>query len=91
MSLDGAGGVSSLPSAAASWPRRAPNMGESDRLRAGTDLQRYRINDWWTPTGGACVGQGTTMSKPMLPNHPQWGTAVPGMGRTVYAGVNLKF
>ena len=41
--------------------------------------------------GGACVGQGTTMSKPMLPNHPQWGKAVPGMGRTVYAGVNLKF
>ncbi|MCB2016446.1 MAG: TonB-dependent receptor [Hydrogenophaga sp.] len=43
------------------------------------------------PTGGAYVGQGTTMSNPALPNYPQWGTAVPGMGRTVYAGVNLKF
>ncbi|MBA4261099.1 MAG: TonB-dependent receptor [Comamonadaceae bacterium] len=43
------------------------------------------------PTGGAYVGQGTTMSNPALPNYPQWGTAVPGMGRTLYAGVNLKF
>lgn len=43
------------------------------------------------PTGGSYVGQGTTMSNPMLPNYPQWGTAVPGMGRTLYAGVNVKF
>ena len=43
------------------------------------------------PTGGAYVGQGTTMANPMLPNYPQWGTAVPGMGRTFYAGVNVKF
>ncbi|OGB30064.1 MAG: TonB-dependent receptor [Burkholderiales bacterium RIFCSPLOWO2_02_FULL_66_35] len=46
---------------------------------------------YFLPTGGAYVGQGTTMSNPMLPNYPQWGTAVPGMGRTLYAGVNLKF
>jgi iron complex outermembrane receptor protein len=26
-----------------------------------------------------------------LPNYPQWGTAVPGMGRSIYAGVNYKF
>jgi len=43
------------------------------------------------PTGGAYTGQGTTMSNPALPNYPQWGTAVPGMGRTLYAGVNVKF
>lgn len=43
------------------------------------------------PTGGAYVGQGTTMSNPALPNYPQWGTAVPGMGRTLYAGVNMTF
>ncbi len=43
------------------------------------------------PTGGAYVGQGTTMSNPALPNYPQWGTAVPGMGRTLYAGVNVTF
>ncbi len=45
----------------------------------------------YLPTGGAYVGQGTTMSNPALPNYPQWGTAVPGMGRTLYAGVNVTF
>lgn len=43
------------------------------------------------PTGGAYVGQGTTMSIPPLPNQPQWGTAVPGPGRSVYAGLNISF
>jgi len=43
------------------------------------------------PTGGAYTGQGTTMTNPALPNYPQWGTAVPGMGRSVYVGVNAKF
>lgn len=43
------------------------------------------------PTGGAYVGQGTTMTNPMLPNYPQWGTAVPGVGRSLYAGLNVKF
>jgi iron complex outermembrane receptor protein len=31
------------------------------------------------------------MTNPALPNYPQWGTAVPGMGRSIYAGVNYKF
>ncbi|TXT37779.1 MAG: iron complex outermembrane recepter protein [Comamonadaceae bacterium] len=43
------------------------------------------------PTGGAYTGQGTTMTNPALPNYPQWGTAVPGMGRSVYVGLNVKF
>ena len=43
------------------------------------------------PLGGAYVGQGTTMTIPTLPNEPQWGTPVPGPGRTFYAGVSLKF
>jgi iron complex outermembrane recepter protein len=43
------------------------------------------------PLGGAYVGQGTTMMIPMPPNEPQWGTPVPGQGRSVYAGVNLRF
>ena len=43
------------------------------------------------PTGGAYTGQGTTMTNPALPNYPQWGTAVPGMGRSLYAGVNYRF
>ena len=43
------------------------------------------------PLGGAYVGQGTTMTIPPLPNQPQWGTPVPGPGRTFYAAVNLRF
>lgn len=44
------------------------------------------------PLGGAYVGQGTTMSlNPPPGNFPQWGTPVPGPGRTFYAGLNVKF
>jgi iron complex outermembrane receptor protein len=43
------------------------------------------------PLGGAYVGQGTTMTIPPLPNQPQWGTPVPGPGRSIYAAVNVKF
>ena len=43
------------------------------------------------PLGGAYVGQGTTMTIPPVPNQPQWGTGVPGPGRSLYVAVNLKF
>ena len=43
------------------------------------------------PLGGAYVGQGTTMTIPPAPNQPQWGTPVPGPGRSIYAGVTLTF
>lgn len=43
------------------------------------------------PTAGAYTGQGTTMTNPALPNYPQWGGAVPGIGRSIYMGVNVKF
>ncbi len=46
---------------------------------------------YYLPTGGAYTAQGTTMTNPALPNYPQWGTAVPGMGRSLYAGINYKF
>ena len=39
------------------------------------------------PLGGAYMGQGQTMSGDGV----DWGTPVPGMGRSVYAGVNYKF
>ena len=42
---------------------------------------------YYLPLGGAYTGQGTTMSANGIP----WGTAVPGMGRSLYAGLNLKF
>lgn len=41
------------------------------------------------PLGGAYTGQGTTMS--FNPANMPWGVAVPGMGRSFYAGVNIKF
>lgn len=42
---------------------------------------------YYLPTGGAYTGQGGTMSMNGIP----WGIAVPGMGRSIYAGVNMKF
>ncbi len=41
---------------------------------------------YYLPTGGAYIGQGSTMSL----NVP-WGIAVPGMGRSFYLGMNVKF
>lgn len=42
---------------------------------------------YYLPTGGAYTGQGTTMSI----NGIAPGVAVPGMGRSIYVGVNVKF
>jgi iron complex outermembrane receptor protein len=39
------------------------------------------------PLGGAYMGQGRTMSGTDVP----WGTLVPGIGRSIYAGVTVKF
>ncbi|OZA30135.1 MAG: TonB-dependent receptor [Hydrogenophilales bacterium 17-61-9] len=39
------------------------------------------------PLGGAYVGQGKTMSGTDV----AWGTPVPGMGRSIYTGVTVKF
>lgn len=39
------------------------------------------------PLAGAYLGQGTTMSATGV----AWGTTVPGMGRSFYAGMTLKF
>jgi iron complex outermembrane recepter protein len=39
------------------------------------------------PLGGAYSGQGKTMSGTDVP----WGVAVPGMGRSFYAGLNISF
>lgn len=39
------------------------------------------------PTGGAYTGQGSTMAINGIP----WGIGVPGMGRSLYVGVNVKF
>jgi iron complex outermembrane receptor protein len=65
-------------------------------LRASHSWQRVRLDFgvenlfdklYYLPTGGAYLGQGTTMQINAIP----WGTAVPGMGRSVYAGVTVTF
>ena len=45
------------------------------------------------PLGGAYLGQGRTMSINPVASDGMfgWGTAVPGMGRSLYAGINVKF
>ena len=42
---------------------------------------------YYLPLGGAYTGQGMTMGINGIP----YGIAVPGMGRSVYAGLNIKF
>ena len=65
-------------------------------LRASRAWKRVRLDFgvenlfdklYFLPTGGAYTGQGTTMSINAIP----WGIAVPGMGRSVYAGVTVNF
>ncbi len=58
-------------------------------LEVGVENLFDRLYD--LPLGGAYVGQGTTMTIPPLPNQPQWGTPVPGPGRSIYAAVSVNF
>ncbi|CAG1006407.1 Heme/hemopexin utilization protein C [Burkholderiales bacterium] len=61
------------------WNRLRLDLGVENALNKRYDL----------PLGGAYLGQGRTMSMntPMWP----WGTAVPGMGRSFYLGVNYRY
>jgi iron complex outermembrane receptor protein len=65
-------------------------------LRMGHEWKRFRVDGgienifdrfYTLPTGGAYLGQGTTMVLNAVP----WGTGVPGMGRSFYAGFTIKF
>jgi iron complex outermembrane recepter protein len=65
---------------------------EWDRVRLDVGVENLFDRFHALPTGGAYLGQGTTMSmNPTPPNYPQWGVAVPGPGRSIYAAVNVKF
>ena len=57
------------------------------RLDAGIDNVFDRFYNH--PLGGAYVGQGTTM--PPGAGYAPYGISVPGMGRSIYAGVTVKF
>ena len=65
-------------------------------LRASHSWKRVRVDFgvenlfdkfYSLPTGGTYTGQGSTMQINGIP----WGIAVPGMGRSVYAGLNVTF
>ena len=60
-------------------------------LRLDLGVENLLDRFYALPTGGFYVGQGSTMMIPMPPDHPQWGTPVPGPGRSVHLGVNLSF
>ena len=69
-------------------------------LRAGYDWKHVRVDVgvenlfdtfYSLPLGGAYVGQGTTMTTSPVGSVPLWGTAVPGMGRSIYAGMKVAF
>jgi iron complex outermembrane receptor protein len=64
---------------------------ERDRWSVEVGVENVLDRYYEPPLGGAYVAQGTTMTVPPAPNQPRWGTAVPGAGRSVYAGVSLKF
>ena len=62
-------------------------------LRVYVDFGVENLFDkfYYLPLGGAYVGQGTTMTANPVGAVPRWGNAVPGMGRSIYAGVNVRF
>ncbi len=59
------------------------------RLDVGIENVFDRL--YYHPLGGTYVGQGITMPPTPVAGSPAWGTAVPGMGRSIYAGVNVQF
>jgi len=59
------------------WRKIQLDVGVDNALNKQYDL----------PLGGAYVGQGPTMSGGVVP----WGVPMPGMGRSLYAALNLTF
>jgi iron complex outermembrane recepter protein len=61
------------------------------QVRLDVGIDNLFDKSYALPLGGAYLGQGTTMAINPPPGiFPQWGTAVPGMGRSIYAGLNYQ-
>lgn len=60
------------------------------QLRLDFGVENLLDTHYTLPLGGAYTGQGKTMSGTGVAS-PTWGVAVPGMGRSIYAGMNVKF
>ena len=58
-----------------------------EQLRLDLGVENLFDRAYALPTGGTYTGQGRTMSMTGIP----WGIAVPGMGRSAYVGVTVKF
>lgn len=58
-----------------------------EQVRVDVGVDNVFDKMYYDPLGGAYVGQGTTMGINSVP----WGIAVPGMGRSIHAGVTYKF
>lgn len=57
------------------------------RVRVDFGVENLFDRNYDLPTGGAYLGQGSTMGINSVP----WGIAVPGPGRSLYAGVTYSF
>ncbi|WP_324779696.1 TonB-dependent receptor [Thiobacillus sedimenti] len=69
---------------------RGSHAWKQARLDFGVENVFDRL--YYQPLGGAYVGQGVTMPPTAISGAtPVWGIPVPGMGRTVYAGVTVQF
>jgi iron complex outermembrane receptor protein len=66
---------------------------EWKQVRLDVGIENLFDKAYDLPLGGAYVGQGTTMTTATAATGvvPLWGTAVPGMGRSIYAGLKVKF
>ncbi|NOT15664.1 MAG: TonB-dependent receptor, partial [Methylotenera sp.] len=63
------------------------------QARLDFSIENVFDKNYYLPLGGAYVGQGTTMTTALTPTGsvPLWGTAVPGMGRSINIGLTLKY
>jgi iron complex outermembrane receptor protein len=61
------------------------------QLRVDFGVENVFDRLYYHPLGGAYLGQGTTMTSNAVATVPQWGTPVPGMGRSIYTAVNYQF
>nr|WP_154717453.1 TonB-dependent receptor [Sterolibacterium denitrificans] len=58
-----------------------------DQVRIDFGIENLFDRYYALPLGGAYTGQGTSMGINSIP----WGIAVPGMGRSAYVGINMKY
>ena len=61
------------------------------KLRIDFGVENVFDRLYYHPLGGAYIGQGTTMTAGPIQTVPQWGTPVPGMGRSIYTALNYQF